>query len=95
MSSYTKELINKFQKLVMKINFEFLENKLFQPIGLELSTVPVIIETHETYTFFGINDSSIGQCCAGKRISAGNFYWCYIEDIAYDIIVSDFSTAFY
>lgn len=29
----------------------------------------------------GITDSSIGQCCAGKRISAGNFYWCYIEDI--------------
>ena len=28
----------------------------------------------------GIKNSSIGQCCKGKRISAGDFYWCYIED---------------
>ena len=28
----------------------------------------------------GIKDSSIGQCCRGKRISAGGFYWCYVED---------------
>lgn len=61
MISDSKELINKFQKLVMKINFEFLENKLFQPIGLELSTVPIIIETKETYTFTGIDDSSIND----------------------------------
>ncbi|MBQ8468154.1 MAG: hypothetical protein IJ542_00150 [Clostridia bacterium] len=28
----------------------------------------------------GIKNSSIGQCCRSKRISAGNYYWCYIED---------------
>ena len=29
----------------------------------------------------GINHSTIWQCCSGKKITAGNFYWCYIEDI--------------
>lgn len=47
----SEELVNKFKKLVMKANFEFLENKLFQPIGIELSTVPVILEVEETNPF--------------------------------------------
>ena len=28
----------------------------------------------------GIKDSTIGQCCRGKNISAGGYYWCYVED---------------
>lgn len=61
MTDSTKSLINKFQKLIMKLNFEFLENKLFQPIGIELSSVPIIIETNETYTFNGIEGSEINE----------------------------------
>lgn len=57
----TKEKINKFQKFIMKLNFEFLENKLFQPIGLELTTVPIIIETNETYTFNGISNDDLNE----------------------------------
>ena len=55
----SEELVNKFKKLVMKANFEFLENKLFQPIGIELSSVPIIIETLDDYTFKGIDENNI------------------------------------
>lgn len=28
----------------------------------------------------GIQCSSISQCCNGKRVSSGGYYWCYIKD---------------
>lgn len=48
-----RELISQYSKMVTEIEYEFLQNKLFQPIGIELSTVPVILETKETYSFRG------------------------------------------
>lgn len=49
-----RKLISDFSKMVTEIEYEFLQNKLFQPIGIELSTVPVILETVETHTFRGV-----------------------------------------
>ena len=41
----SEELVNKFKKLVMKVNFEFLENKLF---GKKYSHfIPCIVTTHD------------------------------------------------
>ena len=49
-----RELISEYSKMVTEIVYDFLQNKLFQPIGIELSTVPVILETTETHTFKGV-----------------------------------------
>ena len=46
-----RELISDFSKMVTEIEYNFLQNKLFQPIGIELSTVPVVLETTETHSF--------------------------------------------
>lgn len=54
-----RELISKYENWVMKICFSFLENPLFQPIGLDLSCVKIVIETNEDYLLNGIKDSAI------------------------------------
>ena len=46
-----KVLIDKYSKMVMEIEYLFLQNKLFQPIGIELSTVSVNLEVEETDIF--------------------------------------------
>lgn len=53
-----KIMINKFNNWIVKIQFEFIENELFLPIGLELSSVPIILETKEDYTFLGISENN-------------------------------------
>ena len=54
LSIQKRELVSSFSKMVTEIEYEFLQNKLFQPIGIELSTVPVILETEETHSFKGV-----------------------------------------
>lgn len=49
----------KFENWVMKIQFDFLENQLFQPIGLELSCTPIILETADEYILAGVKESKI------------------------------------
>lgn len=49
-----RNMISEFSKMVTNIEYDFLQNKLFQPIGIELSTVPVVLETTETHTFKGV-----------------------------------------
>lgn len=46
-----KQLIEEYSNMIMKIEYEFLQNKLFQPIGIELTTIPVILDTEETFLF--------------------------------------------
>ena len=46
-----RQLVSEYSKMVTEIEYNFLQNKLFQPIGIELSTVPVILETIETHSF--------------------------------------------
>lgn len=53
------ELKNQYYNWIMKIQFAFLENDLFQPIGLELSCAEIVLETKEDYSFSGIENSDI------------------------------------
>jgi hypothetical protein len=53
-----KSYINKIKNWILEIQFEFMENELFLPTGLELSCVPIIIETKDDYTFQGISNNS-------------------------------------
>lgn len=46
-----QQLIDKFSKMSIKIQYYFLRHKLFQPIGIELSSVPIIFEVEETNVF--------------------------------------------
>ena len=44
-----QSLINRAQKFYTKIVYEMLKDKLFQPIGLELTVTPVVFTTKEDY----------------------------------------------
>lgn len=46
-----RELIDTYSKMVLSIEYLFLQNKLFQPIGIELSTVKVNLDVNETNIF--------------------------------------------
>ena len=65
-----KSYINKIKNWILEIQFEFMENELFLPTGLELSCVPIIIETKDDYTFQGIS----------KNIPAGKVVRDYLRE---------------
>lgn len=55
------ELKNQYYNWVMKIQFAFLENDLFQPIGLELSCAEIVLETSDDYFFKELGKTNIGE----------------------------------
>lgn len=61
MSNEKAELIDKFSKWILELEFELLQDKLFQPIGIELSALPVVIDTIETTKFQGIGSDDLGM----------------------------------
>ena len=53
------EKIKKFEDWAMKIQYEFLEDKLFQPIGLEMTSVSLFFETDENYSLKNLKETNL------------------------------------
>ena len=60
LSNEKKQLINKFSNWVMNLQFDFLQDKLFQPIGIELSVIPIVLDTIETTKFSNLTEDELG-----------------------------------
>lgn len=51
--------------------------KVFQ-YDLDFNLIKVWDSANDVYVILGINKSSIGECCRGKRKTAGGYHWEYV-----------------
>ena len=67
---YGKHLSEETKRKIAKANSKAI-------LCIELNKI--FESSYEAERELGINNSNINMCCNGKRKSAGNFHWCFID----------------